>query len=83
LELSKYRKVVKPKINLTEQASISEIVQEIMRLFEQFFDVQVEENRQMDSNESGGEPENLGSDIAAHRGLLLKKLAVLNKANLD
>eukprot|EP00353_Schmidingerella_taraikaensis_P002259 CAMPEP_0185599454 /NCGR_PEP_ID=MMETSP0434-20130131/82716_1 /TAXON_ID=626734 ORGANISM="Favella taraikaensis, Strain Fe Narragansett Bay" /NCGR_SAMPLE_ID=MMETSP0434 /ASSEMBLY_ACC=CAM_ASM_000379 /LENGTH=127 /DNA_ID=CAMNT_0028228863 /DNA_START=2389 /DNA_END=2772 /DNA_ORIENTATION=+ len=39
-----------------------------MRLFEQFFDVQVEENRQMDSNESGGEPENLGSDIAAAQG---------------
>lgn len=44
LELSKQRRVVKPKLNINESATASEVVTEIMRLFEQFFDVQIEED---------------------------------------
>ena len=75
--------MVKPKLNINESATASEVVTEIMRLFEQFFDVQIEEDLQADGEAAGGENENLGSDLRKNRDVLLKKLAQLNKQNLE
>ena len=83
LELSKQRRVVKPMLNINESATASEVVTEIMRLFEQFFDVQIEEDLQVDGEGAGSENENLGSDLRKNRDVLLKKLAQLNKQNLE
>jgi len=61
--------VVKPKVIILEgqeDASISDVIQEITRTFEQFFDVQVVEDQTMNVKEEGaaaGEIENLGTDI--------------------
>lgn len=61
--------MVKPKVIILEgqeDASISDVIQEITRTFEQFFDVQVVEDQTMNVKEEGaaaGEIENLGTDI--------------------
>ena len=61
--------MVKPKVIILEgqdDASISDVIQEITRTFEQFFDVQVVEDQTMNVKEEGaaaGEIENLVTDI--------------------
>lgn len=72
------------------ESSVSAVVSEIAKLFEQYFDVQVvaeptigqpQSNSQRGSQQ--GKDDKVEEDLAPHRLTILEKLAVLNKQSLE
>ena len=77
LELPGQRRVCKPIPSLEKERGVVEVVSEIAKLLEQFFDVQVVMERPHTSTTSGvldGEESEIEKDLAPHKTMILKKL---------